>query len=296
MGSGTATIPLADRRTRSVPSATLSQWDSLAAAARGQSEGGGEGEASFLRLMPLLDAMLGRLVRGSGLLRADAEDFISDVRARFIEDDYAITRTCLASAEPRAYVAATLAHLLCDFRNERWGRWRPSATAKRLGPSAIKLEQLMERDGTSMLEAVRMVCSADPSLVEADVIAMARDLPRRPQAREIDLTILPVDQEGAPTANPDLDDLGARITRALSAALAGLPPEDLLIMRFHFCDGLTIAQISRILNLKQKPLYRRMLHIEETLRHVISTHGIGAAEARDAVMNHFMTSIDWCGS
>ncbi len=44
--------------------------------------------------------------------------------------------------------------LFLDHRNRQWGKWRPSAEAKRRGPLAILLERLVVRDGWTFEQAV----------------------------------------------------------------------------------------------------------------------------------------------
>lgn len=287
-------VALADADHRRVGFRPALTWASVAEVAKAVANNEHDGEALFLALFQLFEPLIQRAARGSGLTHADAEDFMSSVHERLIENDYAILRICVARDQAKAYMAAVIAHFLCDYRNAEWGRWRPSAAVQKLGPIAIKLAKLMERDHVPLIEAVRIICSANPTITEADVMAIARQIEVRAQWEEVDI-------EGAGAVEPpeeaamDLDETGKKVQQALTAALRELLPEDLLILRLHFCNGCSVADISRILKLEQKPLYRRMQHIQATLRSNLLKKGIDASVARDVVGNHFMTSFDWCG-
>jgi RNA polymerase sigma factor for flagellar operon FliA len=66
----------------------------------------------------------------------------------------------------------------------------------------------------------------------------------------------------------------ARTRVALIRALAGLSPQDQLVLRLHFGEGLTIADVARALRVEQKPLYRQLERALETLRHSLESQGI----------------------
>jgi hypothetical protein len=56
-----------------------------------------------------------------------------------------------------ALFLANLPVIFLDYRNRLWGKWRPSAEAKRLGPTAILIERLVARDGWAVDQVIEMV-------------------------------------------------------------------------------------------------------------------------------------------
>jgi DNA-directed RNA polymerase specialized sigma24 family protein len=67
---------------------------------------------------------------------------------------------------------------------------------------------------------------------------------------------------------------------ALGRAIERLPPEDSLIVRLHFYEAFTIADVARAVGIPQKPLYVRMKRLLEALAKDLEAHGIGP-EYRD---------------
>jgi RNA polymerase sigma factor for flagellar operon FliA len=62
---------------------------------------------------------------------------------------------------------------------------------------------------------------------------------------------------------------------ALGRAVARLAPEDALIVRLHFFEGFSIADVARNVGIPQKPLYVRMKRLLETLHGDLRSQGIG---------------------
>ena len=62
---------------------------------------------------------------------------------------------------------------------------------------------------------------------------------------------------------------------ALGRAVAGLAPEDALIVRLHFFEGFSIADVARHVDIPQKPLYVRMKRLLDTLHKDLASQGIG---------------------
>src|SRR5262249_35770592 len=160
---------------------------------------------------------------------------------------------------------AVLVNLFRDYRNMCWGRWRPSAAAKRFGPIAIRLEELLYREAHGLREAGQILRSAGADLSDAEIAQLAARTPSRPLLRELSLqasddlgaTIADANARPAETA-PELESL--EIT--LRSLLNDLTPEDALIVKLRFWSGMSVADIARSLQLKQKPLYRRIEAIQ----------------------------------
>ncbi len=87
-----------------------------------------------------------------------------------IDDDYAILRKFQNRSTLWTYLAAVIERMSLDFCADKWGRWRPSAMAERLGPVAVVLERLVNRDSHSVDEALEMLkTNHDIALTDAEL-------------------------------------------------------------------------------------------------------------------------------
>jgi hypothetical protein len=102
-----------------------------------------------------IDRVVQAVARRHQLTVADAEELTSVVRFKLIDKDFAILRKFEGRSAITTYLTVVVARLCLDFFNERWGKWRPSAVARRLGGSAILLEQLVDRVSRSMKRFTR---------------------------------------------------------------------------------------------------------------------------------------------
>ncbi|WP_284352237.1 hypothetical protein [Roseisolibacter agri] len=240
-----------------------------------------ETERVFLACLPLVERLIAIQARRHALGGADAEDFAAWAKGRLIEGDYAIIRKFGGRSTIATYLAVVLANLVRDYKNSVWGRWRPSAAAKRLGPIAVRLEQLLYRDGYTLREAIQLLHTAATTQSEVELARLAARLPPRPATREISLESL--GEAGGTLASPDDATTALDADRLEAAAcvvrevVAALPPEDGLILRLHFWDGVRVADIARALRLEQMPLYRRIEGLERRLRTALEARGIDRA-------------------
>src|SRR5262249_42965733 len=78
---------------------------------------------------------------------ADVDEFGSIVRFRLVEDDYAILRKFKGRSQIATYLVVVIDRMVSDYCDEKWGRWRPTRGAEKLGTEAVLLERLVSRDG-----------------------------------------------------------------------------------------------------------------------------------------------------
>src|SRR5579872_3437548 len=109
----------------------------------------------------------------------DGEDFSQTVMVRLMEEDYRILREFRGRSSLRTYLAIAIKRMLLDYQNHLWGKWHPSAEAKRLGPVAMLLERLLYRDRFSFDEACREIQGKNPNLTREMLEALAAKLPPR---------------------------------------------------------------------------------------------------------------------
>ena len=235
-------------------------------------------EALFLDQLPVIDRIVVAVGRRHRLPEPELDDFQAWVRYRLVETDYAIFRKFGGRSSLATYLAVVVANLFRDYRNSRWGRWRPSATATRLGPLAVRYEALVYRDGHSAREAIELLKSTADG--DEAVLRRIRDqVPARTPPREVSLetpgtesptTDIPTD----PAARAETDAAADRAESILQQVLASLPGEDRVIVQLRFWDDFAIADIARHLGLDQKRLYRRVEAIQRQLKAALEARGV----------------------
>lgn len=250
----------------------------------GAADAGGPREL-FLANLERIDRIIDSICRRNGLAGDDADDLRSWLRMRLIESDYAILRKFSGRSALATYLTVVLANLFRDYRIRQWGKWRPSAEAKRSGPIAVQLERLLHRDGCSLEEAVATIRSAGTQLpADANLARIAARLPLRGgRARHV---ALPDDLPAADTADQTVRERLAErdragIEAAIETAFSELDAEDTVILKLRFWEGLTIADIARTLHLEQKALYPRMQKLIATLRARLESLGVEAGRVAD---------------
>ncbi|HEV2734967.1 MAG TPA: sigma-70 family RNA polymerase sigma factor [Longimicrobiaceae bacterium] len=232
-------------------------------------------ETTLLAHLELLERIIASICRRHALVGDEADDFASWAKAKLIENDYAIIRKFQGRSSISTYLTVVVANLFRDFRTQHWGRWRPSAMAKRLGGLAVRLETLLHRNGHSLTQAIEVLRSSGlTTMSDREISELAARLPARTRPGSAE------DPAGeAPPADGELwrsermnDWDAARGT--LERALADLPPEDQLILRLRYWEGFTVAEVARALHLEQKPLYRRIDRDLERLRVSLEAAGV----------------------
>jgi len=241
-------------------------------------------EQLFLSALPILDRLIAIQARRHGLSSPDAEEYGSWLKARLIEGDYAVFRKFGGRSSLTTYLTAVLFNLFREYRNRRWGRWRPSAAAKRLGPVAVRLEELLYRERRSIREASALLVESGVPLRESEIARLSSRLPARVSARE---TSLESDNGSAENVADhtavfatDLDDTIV-IETALHSVMDELAPQDVLILRMRFWNDTSVADIARVLRLDQKSLYRRIDSLRARLRVELEKRGIDRMRVTD---------------
>jgi RNA polymerase sigma factor (sigma-70 family) len=234
--------------------------------------------------LALIDTIVDRVCRRSRLAGADAEDFRSTVKLKLIEDDYALLRNVAQRSSPPAYLTVVIQRMAVDERFRAFGRWQPSAAARRLGEAGILAETLLLRDRRTIAEALPIVRALDPSITHERLEEIGRALPERSgRPRAVGLgadgveSLAASESADARAVAGDVNRLADRASRAVRHALDALPVEDRMLIRFRFGSSMSIADISRILRLPQRPLYRRLEALLLRLREILGVAGIDAA-------------------
>jgi RNA polymerase sigma factor (sigma-70 family) len=245
-------------------------------------------EELFLSQLPVIERVIAWVCSRRGLRGADAEDFGSASKARLIENDYEILGRFEGRSSLATYLTAVVSRLYLDFQVQRFGKWRPSAEARRRGPVAVRLEQLLLRDGLSFDEACGVIQTNPRVLETRDALyEISMALPNRPRREARGGDPEPA-TDSSPAERAERQALAERTFSIISGSLAALPPRDRLFLRLHLESGFTVAEAARSLGLEQKPLYRRKEDVLKRLRADLESAGIGPDAAHE-----LLTTLDW---
>lgn len=241
----------------------------------------------FLGHLKLIEEVISHACRRSHLSREDAEDFAGQVHCKLIEDNYAVLRKFQGRSSPKTYLTVVINNQLLDFQDSKWGKFRASAEALRLGPIAIHLERLLVRDGHTFDEACGILLFNEK--VKASVAELAElkaKLPPRTVRHPPGEEVPPSEPDPAPGpderfADKEKEGTKRRIYMAQRRALLTLPKEDRLLVRMRM--EFSVAQISRIRGIEQKPLYRRLEKIYKELRKAMEREGIRRQDVKEVL-------------
>jgi RNA polymerase sigma factor (sigma-70 family) len=245
-------------------------------------------EALFLEHLDWIDRVASIACSKQGVWGAEAEDFTAWVRMKLMEDDYAVLGRFRGDSELKTYLASVVARYFISYIRTLRGRWRPSAAAERLGPPATDLEQLVRREGYTVEQAGEKLRTAGrTTLSDGELARMLNRIPVRDPLRpvEVEPELVLDATPGASHADErvvaeETETRRAEMLGALRQALAELEPEEQLIVRMHFADGLSLADVARAMHLEQKPLYRRVERLRTRLRTLLESAGLRGDDVR----------------
>jgi RNA polymerase sigma factor (sigma-70 family) len=239
----------------------------------------------YVEQLDVINRIAESLCRRNGVRGADAEDFAADVRLKLLQDDYAVLRKYRGASSTTTFLTVVISNLFRDHRIKLWGKWRPSAEAKRRGEVAVLLEAAIYRDGCSFEQACAFLEQGGRLTVDrATLREILAELPHRVPRRVDDGA--DVENVPAPDAadgrllNHERDERVRAAKAALDRAIGRLAPEDRLVIRLHYFEGMSIADVSRAIGTAQKPLYSRIKRLLDTLSNDLASQGIGP-EYRD---------------
>jgi RNA polymerase sigma factor (sigma-70 family) len=249
-------------------------------------------EQWFLEQLPTIERVIGWVCAKRGLRGADAEDFGSIVKTRLIENEYEVLGKWQGRSTMKTYLTTCINRFYLDFQVQRFGKWRPSAEAKRLGAEAQRLEQLMFRDGLSFDEACEMMLS-DPRmrLTRDDLHAIRLKLPQRRTRRGDLQEYEPVRPQGAAEAveRAERQALADKMFTVIRCSLSRLPPRERLFLKLHFQSGMTVADAARALGTADdKALYRKKEEILKRLKTDLEAERFSLEKAQELLSN-----LDW---
>ena len=237
----------------------------------------------FLDHLDLIDQIARITGRRRHVSPAEREDFAAFVRLRMIENDYAILRKFQGRSSLRTYLATVVNRLSLDYCIARWGRWRPSAAADRLGPVAVLLECLVTRDGQTAEEAIAIVRTNHGCTESEDQLRDLWDqLPARVKFTEVSEEAAAARSSEQTSASlvsdvelqQSIDQLG----RMLQAGLASLSDLDRVLLGLRFDQDLSVVQIGLLTGNSTATVHRRLERAVKRLKRIITESGMGRHE------------------
>ncbi len=213
---------------------------------------------------------------------ADAQDFAQTVHLRLIERHYEAFAKFDGRSSLRSYLTVVVTRLLLDWRNAIYGKWRPSAAARRLGAAGIELDRLINRDGYTPDEAVELL-RRRLRAPTAHFRQLADQVPRRARRRFVDDDILrasALERFQDPIEAREDRSAALRSSHALARACRQLPADDRKLIALRYQRSMTVQQIGKALQINPKLLYRRFDRTLRLLRSALDTAGIHIADCR----------------
>lgn len=247
----------------------------------------------------LIERAISHVCRRNRLSGPEAEDFASSTRLALIENDHARIRAFAGRSSLQTYLIVIITRLFQDWRNAQWGKWRPSAEAKRLGPLAVKLETLIVRDKLTFEEACETLrtnhgVAEDRTTLEA----LVARFPVRTGRTFTDESALETVAATGPAPDAAFDSAqavggAADAASALKQVVGTLAPQDRVILRMRFHDDFSVAEIAKVMKLEQKPLYRRIDRLLSALRAALEARGLDAPAIRGVIEDGGFESGGW---
>ncbi len=222
--------------------------------------------------------ILGYISRRHRLTSEDREDFASFTMFKLVENDYARIRKFRGESQFKTYLTVVVQRLFLDFRTQKWGKWRPSTVARKLGTVAMKLETLLYRDGFDFHQAREiLLTSTECDRTKDELWELAGKLPRRERFFCVDEEVL---ARLATTRYVDDCDrheaagLLGELESQLKDATGDLSSEDRLLLKMRFDEGLSVPEIANLVNLKPKTIYARITRLLKRIRCRLEQAGV----------------------
>jgi RNA polymerase sigma factor (sigma-70 family) len=233
----------------------------------------------LLANLGLVREQVALLAKRHRLATDQQEELESYVRLRLLENDFAILRKFQHRCSLRTYLAVVVPRLFRDHCNHEWGKWRASAQARRLGPQAQALEELLHRDGLSLDEAQRVLAQRGTTLQAEQLEELALALPPRVQTRPSVIShgeTVPDREDPHPSVESSLLLRHAQVSivRALASAFRRLQPRERLLLRLRFVDRLSVLAIARVIGGPPRTLNRRLRDLLVLLRRELQRAGV----------------------
>ena len=253
-------------------------------------------ERLLVENLPLVESVIRLISRRHRLSVEETEELAGTIKLKLVDKDYQVLRQFQGRSQLRTYLITVVERHFLDERNAQWGKWRPSAAARRLGPMATLLDQLITRDRLSFGDAAARVRSRYGNAVTDDELrAIERELPARVHRQflgEEHLDRVPAQGPGEAEVLESIEHSrsGARVERALATVLSRLRDDDRIILRMRFTDNVKLARIAQLMGVPPKLFYRRVEELLSALRQELRAQGISESDVA-RLLKHSPTGL-----
>jgi RNA polymerase sigma factor for flagellar operon FliA len=245
-------------------------------------DAGSEAGRLFLAYLPVVESVTSSVCRHQHLRASERDEFASFVKLALLDRDCEVLRQHTGGGSAVAFLRVVINRLLYDYRCQIWGRWRPTAAAKRHGSVAMLMERLVSRDGFSIDEAIETARTNHGVIETAHelrhlCVTLALGATSRP--RTVPETAACDIASGDPTpdlmlVNREAQTTRGRIVAALDAARESLTRQEQLLLKMRVDDGLPVSRIAVALGLNQKKLYVTLNRLYARIRERLLAEGI----------------------
>lgn len=225
--------------------------------------------------LALFSEVIRHVARNHRLRAEDADDYFQTAHCRLLERNYEVFRQFGGRSSLRTYLTVVAVRLLLDWRNSRYGKWRPSSDARRLGLLAVALERLVSRDGHSASEAIASLATHTGAAPD-ELDRLLERLPVRLRRRFEPETA--IDASGGaefidPLEHAERARWNERVLAALRDSVERLSEDDRVLLQHRFRSGMTVKSASVALSVEPRLLYRRLQNVLKQLRGDLTERG-----------------------
>jgi RNA polymerase sigma factor (sigma-70 family) len=217
----------------------------------------------------------------------EEKDFAQHVHLQLIENDYKKIRAYKGNSKFKTYLHTVISRIFID---QVRSKWHPSAEARKMGETAVKLEKLVYRNQYEVQEACQIL-AADPATVIDENTAREmlcklslrtpRLTPLGDSEERLTRVIDPAPDPETRTAQKQLLQKKQKILSLLGGVILSLSGEDKLLIKMLYISDHRISEIARLLGKDDRQLYRRSQAILRNMRALMGDAGIGEGEIRE---------------
>ena len=246
------------------------------------------GQRLFLDNLGTIDRVVATVARRHRLTSHQHDEFRSLVRLRLLEDDARVLRAFEERSSMATFLTIVISRIFLDYRNQEWGRWRPSAEARRLGAVATLLERLMTRDRYQIEEAIEILrTNHNVAMSDTEIRALWDQLPRRQQTmmvgEEAAEEVSAPDDPAAGTEFRGKAGTSRRVAEALARAVSKLEIRDRTLLQLHFKQGVSATTLASHFGMSKATFHRRVNRILADLRTSLAADNVQPTEILELI-------------
>lgn len=225
----------------------------------------------LVETLPIIRRLVRRECSRRGMW-SEADDLCSELAVKLLDHDCAALKQFDGRGDFHGFLARVVQRVVIDYGRRAWGKWRPRAAARKLGPTAVLLDRLVTRDRVPADEAIRITATT-AGLPPREVEQIHRSLGHAPARRRLDPAPNFVPFCSAIEADERAEEVDM-LRQALAAAIFELSSADRELIRKRYVENRTITEIADASAVDRKMLYRRFERIHATLRERLSQFGM----------------------